>query len=253
MDADTPRLVYRWFLNIYRICYSCAASGYAAVMLDFFGFSDIFMDREHHMSQLGTYLLFYGLYFGVMGRDFAEVCADRLATRMGYSNAGDRFATRALPPNTCAICAGELPSMLEMATTGSDAASERKVLEDTEKEGVVTLNCRHRYHEFCIRGWMIIGKKDTCPYCNEKVDLKKTFTSPWQKTSIMWANLLDMVRYLVVWNPVIIMITQQLLLWMGFAPHNPPPHDEHHGGAAIGDGGAAAALPSADGMQQVGH
>jgi hypothetical protein len=29
--------------------------------------------REHHMSQLGTYLLFYGLYFGVMGRDFAEV------------------------------------------------------------------------------------------------------------------------------------------------------------------------------------
>lgn len=31
------------------------------------------MDRTHQMSQLGTYLLFYGLYFGVMGRDFAEV------------------------------------------------------------------------------------------------------------------------------------------------------------------------------------
>ena len=42
-------------------------------MLDFFGFSDIFMDRQHNISQLGTYLLFYGLYFGVMGRDFAEV------------------------------------------------------------------------------------------------------------------------------------------------------------------------------------
>ena len=35
--------------------------------------ADIFMDRTHQMSQLGTYLLFYGLYFGVMGRDFAEV------------------------------------------------------------------------------------------------------------------------------------------------------------------------------------
>ena len=45
----------------------------AAIMLDFFGFSDIFMDRQHNISQLGTYLLFYGLYFGVMGRDFAEV------------------------------------------------------------------------------------------------------------------------------------------------------------------------------------
>ena len=82
----------------------------------------------------------------------------------------------------------------------------------------ITLNCRHRYHEFCIRGWIIVGKKDTCPYCNEKVDLKSTFTTPWEKTSIVWANLLDMVRYLVVWNPIIIMVTQAILLAMGFTP-----------------------------------
>ena len=85
-----------------------------------------------------------------------------------------------------------------------------------------TLNCRHRYHEFCIRGWIIVGKKDTCPYCNEKVDLKSTFTTPWEKTSIVWANLLDMVRYLVVWNPIIIMVTQAILLAMGFTPGAPP-------------------------------
>jgi hypothetical protein len=80
----------------------------------------------------------------------------------------------------------ELPSLLELAAEpeGEDAP---------DKERVITLNCRHRYHEFCIRGWMIVGKKDTCPYCNEKVDLKQTFTSPWEKTSIVWANLLDMV------------------------------------------------------------
>ena len=86
----------------------------------------------------------------------------------------------------------------------------------------MTLNCRHRYHEFCIRGWIIVGKKDTCPYCNEKVDLKSTFTTPWEKTSIVWANLLDMVRYLVVWNPIIIMVTQAILLAMGFTPGAPP-------------------------------
>ena len=40
---------------------------------------------------MGTQLLFYGLYYGVMGRDFAEVCADRLASRMGYSNSQDRY------------------------------------------------------------------------------------------------------------------------------------------------------------------
>jgi RING finger protein 121 len=65
VQIDTPRKVYRWFLFVYRLCYTCAVSGYAAIMLDFFGFSDIFMDRSHHMSQFGTYLLFYGLYFGV--------------------------------------------------------------------------------------------------------------------------------------------------------------------------------------------
>ena len=109
LDRNTPRLVYRWFLLVYRVCYSCAVSGYAAIMLDFFGFSDIFMDRQHNISQLGTYLLFYGLYFGVMGRDFAEVCAERLANKMGYSNSDDKFATRALPPNTCAICGTVAP------------------------------------------------------------------------------------------------------------------------------------------------
>lgn len=78
-----------------------------------------------------------------MGRDFAEVCADRLASKMGYSNGSDKFATRALPPNTCAICGGELPSLLELA---GDTETE----DDKEhKEGVITLNCRHRYHEFC--------------------------------------------------------------------------------------------------------
>ena len=106
------------------------------------------------------------------------------------------------------------------------------------------------------------------------MELKKTFTSPWEKTSIVWANLLDMVRYLgacgarwgcrparagvraagvpspshrqsqsssaqlrlrlphvpVVWNPIIIMVVQQILLWMGFAPDAHPPHN--HSGVA---------------------
>lgn len=37
----------------------------------------------------------------------------------------------------------------------------------------------YRFHEFCIRGWCIIGKKQTCPYCKEKVDLKKMFCNPY--------------------------------------------------------------------------
>lgn len=36
-----------------------------------------------------------------------------------------------------------------------------------------------RFHEFCIRGWCIVGKKQTCPYCNEKVDLKRMMSNPY--------------------------------------------------------------------------
>jgi len=31
----------------------------------------------------GLLMLFYGLYLGVVGRDFAEVCADKMASQIG--------------------------------------------------------------------------------------------------------------------------------------------------------------------------
>ena len=34
----------------------------------------------------GLLLLFYGLYYGVVGRDFAEVCTDKMATHIGVSS-----------------------------------------------------------------------------------------------------------------------------------------------------------------------
>ena len=40
-----------------------------------------------------------------------------------------------------------------------------------------------RFHEFCIRGWCIVGKKQTCPYCKEKVDLKRMFSNPYPFSS----------------------------------------------------------------------
>lgn len=32
---------------------------------------------------VGVLLLFYGLYYGVMGRDFAEICSDYMASTIG--------------------------------------------------------------------------------------------------------------------------------------------------------------------------
>ncbi len=38
---------------------------------------------EIPFSYIGFLLIFYGLYFGVLGRDCAEMCTDRLASKMG--------------------------------------------------------------------------------------------------------------------------------------------------------------------------
>jgi hypothetical protein len=35
--------------------------------------------------QSGLLVLFYGLYFGVLARDFAEICAARMASTIGVS------------------------------------------------------------------------------------------------------------------------------------------------------------------------
>lgn len=72
--------------------------------------------------------------------------------------------TRHLEDNVCAVCGNQLLV----------SENEAGLLEDTFK-----LSCNHVFHEYCIRGWCIIGKKQTCPYCKEKVDLQRLFKNPY--------------------------------------------------------------------------
>ncbi|XP_040887559.1 uncharacterized protein LOC121177328 isoform X2 [Toxotes jaculatrix] len=76
---------------------------------------------------------------------------------MDYYNKGG-MPSRSLTNDICAVCG-------------------QRILVDVEEEGFIEdtyqLSCGHIFHEFCIRGWCIVGKKQTCPYCNEKVDLKR--------------------------------------------------------------------------------
>ena len=39
-------------------------------------------------AEVGLLILFYGLYFGVLGRDCAEICADKMASKLGVSFEG---------------------------------------------------------------------------------------------------------------------------------------------------------------------
>ena len=65
-------------------------------------------------------------------------------------------------------------------------------------------------------GRLIVGKKNICPFCKEIVVLKDTFTNPcahawlirrhacsWEKVDVFHLQLLELVRYVVVWFPII--------------------------------------------------
>lgn len=70
------------------------------------------------------------------------------------------------------------------------------------------LSCKHCFHELCIRGWTVVGKKDSCPCCLEKVDLRDLYAQrPWETKNLSWIQMLDALRYMVVWNPIIFTVS----------------------------------------------
>ncbi|KAF5398734.1 RING finger protein [Paragonimus heterotremus] len=201
ISTTTPRRVYRWFLFMHNASYALGVGGYVLMMLTIFQLNHVILLPTNWALDIALLTLFYGIYYGVISRDFAEVCTDKMAAQIGYC-VPQGMPVRRFDPTTCSICTNQLKT---------DAC-----------EPIHRLNCAHAYpfrgdnfHDFCIRGWCIVGKKDICPYCKEKVDLRKTFTNPypfpslsassiWDKPHLLYGNFLDLIRYLVAWQPVIL-------------------------------------------------
>ncbi|XP_026240487.2 RING finger protein 175 [Urocitellus parryii] len=199
LSGRTPRLVYKWFLLIYKLSYAFGVVGYLAIMFTVCGFNLIFKIKARDSMDFGIVSLFYGLYYGVMGRDFAEICSDYMASTIGfYSVSG--MPTRSLADDICAVCG-------------------QRIIVELDEEGLIEntyqLSCNHVFHEFCIRGWCIVGKKQTCPYCKEKVDLKRMISNPWERTHFLYGQILDWLRYLVAWQPVVIGVVQGINYSLG--------------------------------------
>lgn len=84
--GTTPRLVYKWFYFIYKLSYVLGIIGYMIMMLTFLGFNYIFNQQPHIWMDVGLTFVYYGLYFGVLGRDISEICADKMAVNIGVSD-----------------------------------------------------------------------------------------------------------------------------------------------------------------------
>ncbi|RXG51766.1 RING finger protein [Armadillidium vulgare] len=193
------RQVYKWFFFIYKACCVLGVAGYFLMMFTLLGVNIIFGARPTAWMDAAFMLIFYGLYYGVLGRDLAEVCADKMASHIGYYKA-EGMPTRTLDAGICAVCGN--PQLVPVGKEG--------IIENTYR-----LSCGHTFHEFCIRGWCIVGKKQTCPYCKEKVDLKRMFCNPWEKPHVFYGQLLDWVRLLVAWQPAILMLVQGINNYLG--------------------------------------
>ncbi|KFM78190.1 RING finger protein 121, partial [Stegodyphus mimosarum] len=159
----TPRLVYKWFYLIYMISYGLGVVGYIIVLLTLLGVNLMFRSLPQPWMDCGLMCLFYGLYYGVLGRDISEIITDKMAATIGYYTTSG-IPDRQLEPNICAVCGNVI-----LVQDNSTAIVEK----------TYNLTCGHTFHEFCIRGWCIVGKKQTCPYCKEKVDLKRMFCNPY--------------------------------------------------------------------------
>uniref|UniRef100_A0AC35TMR1 RING-type domain-containing protein n=1 Tax=Rhabditophanes sp. KR3021 TaxID=114890 RepID=A0AC35TMR1_9BILA len=208
ISGKIPRLVYKWFLSFHKVSYVLGIAGYVLIVATILGVNLIFNINSNTCLDYGIIFLCYGVYYGVLSKDLAEIASEKMACKIGYFTY-EGLPKKVLEQNICAVCGDKLQLIGQPLHVQGDEDFE------TETEAVLALSCQHMFHEFCIRGWTIVGKMQTCPYCKEKVNISETFKNPWEKPHLLYGQMLDWVRYLVVWQPVIIIIVQGINKYLG--------------------------------------
>lgn len=217
-----PRLLYKWFFLVYSVSSVVAVTGYTILLLTFFGINILLNISPQTALDFGFMMLFYGIYYGVLCRDFTDFLVDRLAASIGYYNPTSALPSKSLRNNICAICGMEHGDRENIDMEGlsksepllmsdptnyieTDFQPDHETLIDysensNRKERLFVLTCGHKFHEYCIYGWCLVGKRQVCPFCREKVDLGRLFSAlPFQKPHYLYGNLLDFIRYLFAW------------------------------------------------------
>ncbi|KAI8324684.1 hypothetical protein GQ54DRAFT_309047 [Martensiomyces pterosporus] len=206
LHPNTPRSVYRWFAFINKASYTVFVLGFVMFALCFFNIIPGLTDTEYYIES-SMLTVFYGLYFGLISRDLVTLCSDKMAATLGYSsNAG--LPTKFLPQDVCCICGAGLE--------GSGSGSSGGLLSSEPEPAVLTptiihepthrLGCGHEFHASCIRGWCVVGKRDICPFCREKVDLDAFKQHPWDKQEMFYVAALEYMRFFISWQPMTLLL-----------------------------------------------
>ncbi|KAJ1936205.1 hypothetical protein EC988_008261, partial [Linderina pennispora] len=218
LHPSTPRNVYQWFAFINKASYAVSFLGGILFMFCFFDVIPRYTDSDFFVEMSMT-TVFYGLYFGLMSRDLVTLCTDKMAATLGYSSMAS-LPTKTLPKHVCCVCGAGLVSdesdhgMLfgdSDPSSGSNAGPRVNVI----AEPTHRLECGHEFHASCIRGWCVVGKRDICPFCREKVDLETFKQNPWDKQEIVYVTALEYMRYFISWQPLTILVLATIYWILG--------------------------------------
>ncbi|KAH9259386.1 hypothetical protein BASA81_002429 [Batrachochytrium salamandrivorans] len=212
MNADDPQFIYRLFLVGHRITLGLASFGGFLFVLTLFALQPLFKQPFTWLVVDAVLFIFYGGYFGVLQRDFSQVVNDYLSkvvTSQIVVTSRSPGTKITIMSDSCGLCGRELRDSLADAESSSTASQ-------TTRKTVKLKECSHEFHDECIRGWTVLGKRGVCPTCNEKADLSfLTLSSPWAKGSESWSEFLDLLRMLLVWNPIIFMVAMGMFYLTG--------------------------------------
>ncbi|KAJ1835108.1 hypothetical protein LPJ63_001413 [Coemansia sp. RSA 2711] len=211
----TPRRVYQWFSLINKMSYGVSVVGFVLFLLCFFNVAPGLTNTESFV-ETSMVIMFYGLYFGLMSRDLVVLCSDRITATLGYSSSNKTgLPTKHLAHNVCGICSDQLAQGGSNTDSGLLHAGAEAVRPTALAEPTHELDCGHVFHATCIRGWCVIGKKETCPFCSEKVDLTPFKQNPWDRQELVYISALEYMRFFISWQPLTLLLMAGIFWILG--------------------------------------
>lgn len=138
IDRGAPRRIYTFFNHFFRLAH-------VVISMAIIGITATLFMRNALLFNVCLLVFIYFLYYAMLSQEIVVLTSELMALNAGYYTK-DHLPQKVLADTLCcALCDQQIG------------------------EQSVTLNCNHRYHLCCIKGWFLISKREFCPVCREKV------------------------------------------------------------------------------------
>ncbi|ELA45971.1 hypothetical protein VCUG_02545 [Vavraia culicis subsp. floridensis] len=162
IDRNAPRRIYSFFNRFFQICHF-------TVIMCIVGMAASIIVRRSWLLNIFLLIFIYILYYAVLSQEIIMFNSELMALNVGYYSK-DAVPAKILTDHTCcALCDQKIDSQS------------------------VTLNCTHKYHSTCIKGWFLISKKEFCPLCKEKMGVEKLMDG-FVKGEMYFTVFMDILR-----------------------------------------------------------